>query len=142
MIPAWAGRYVGIPFVSGGRDRFGCDCYGLVRLVLAEQFGYDLPLLSLDYRNAAVVAETAPVLRARLPLLAGEQLGSAEPGAVAVMRFRGMPSHVGVFVDDAHILHTLEKIGAHIARAESGMLRGGIEGIYRVDSRYRVTASI
>jgi len=77
LIPAWAGRYVGAPFVSGGRDASGCDCYGLVRLVLAEQFGYHLPLLALDYRNALAVAETSPVLRERLPLLAGKKLDRA-----------------------------------------------------------------
>jgi len=142
MAPAWAGRYVGIPFVSGGRGVSGCDCYGLVRMVLADQFGYALPPLETDYNNALVIAETEPVLRAQMPLLAGERLETAEPGAVAVIRFRGLPSHVGVFVDDAYILHTLANIGAHIVRADAAILRGGIEGVYRVDSRYRVTASV
>ena len=142
MVPAWADRYVGIPFVSGGRDAAGCDCYGLVRMVLAEQFGCTLPLLSTDYRNANIIAETEPVFRAQLPLLAGDLLERPEPGAVAVIRFQGLPSHVGVFVDGVYILHTLDKIGAHIVRAESGVMRGGIEGIYRVNSCYRATASI
>jgi len=142
MIPIWAARYVGIPFVSGGRDISGCDCYGLVRLALFDQFGYALPPLSGDYQNALVLSETEPVLKAQLPLLAGERIKNPEPGAVAVIRFQGRPSHIGIFIDAAHILHTFHKIGAHIVRAESGSLRGGIEGVYRVDSRYRVTASV
>ena len=142
MIPSWASRYIGIPFVSGGRDITGCDCYGLVRLALAEQFGFSLPLLSAEYQNALSIAETEAVLQARRPLLAGERIEKPEPGAVAVIRFQGRPSHIGVFVDDTHILHTLLNIGAHITHAESRLLRGGVQGVYRVDSRYRVTASV
>ena len=142
MIPAWVSRYVGIPFVSGGRDASGCDCYGLVRLVLSERFGYALPLLSADYQNALAIAETEPVLCLQQPLLAGTQLEKAEEAAVAVIRFRCRPSHIGIFVDDTHILHTLDKIGAHVIKAESNFLRGDIQGVYRVDSRYRVTASV
>jgi hypothetical protein len=45
-LPAWAGQYVGIPFADLGRDRHGCDCWGLVRLILAEQAGLTLPSLA------------------------------------------------------------------------------------------------
>ena len=141
-VPAWASRYVGIPFVSGGRDASGCDCYGLVRLALAEQFGYRLPELSAEYQDALAIAEAELTLKARLPLLAGTLLDKAEAGAVAVIRFQGRPSHIGIFVSETHIMHTLVRIGAHIVRAESSPLRGGIQGVYRVHPRYRVTASV
>jgi len=38
MTAPWASTYVGIPYRFAGRDRAGCDCWGLVRLVLAERF--------------------------------------------------------------------------------------------------------
>jgi cell wall-associated NlpC family hydrolase len=141
MLPSWVSRYVGIPFVSGGRDGAGCDCYGLIRLVLLEEFGYRLPELTNSY-DACCTAEINPLFNQYLPLLSGERIVKAEAGAVAVIRVRGLPSHVGVFVDGEYILHTLRKIGAHCTRMGSGFLRGGLEGIYRADPCYRITASV
>ena len=70
-IVSWAKDYVGIPFVSGGRDRDGADCYGLARLVRMEQFGDTPPLLSGDYTDADNFAETEALMRSQRPLLAG-----------------------------------------------------------------------
>ena len=53
MIPAWAGAYVGIPFVDLGRDRDGCDCWGLVRMILAERAGLLLPCWATAYESEA-----------------------------------------------------------------------------------------
>ena len=36
-------NFVGIPHADLGRDRAGCDCYGLLRLVYAEDLGIALP---------------------------------------------------------------------------------------------------
>lgn len=38
-----ADQYVGLPFAEHGRDRAGLDCWGLVRLFLAEQAGIVMP---------------------------------------------------------------------------------------------------
>jgi cell wall-associated NlpC family hydrolase len=140
MLPPWVSRYVGIPFVSGGRDFAGCDCYGLIRLVLLNEFGYDLPVLAIGY-NACCTAEINPMFTENLPLLGGERISAPEAGAVAVIRVRGLPSHVGIFADGEYILHTLNRIGAHCTRTGSGFLRGGLEGIYRVDKSYRTTTA-
>ncbi len=43
-IPFWAGHYIGLPFLERGRDpKKGLDCWGLVRLILREQFDHRLP---------------------------------------------------------------------------------------------------
>jgi cell wall-associated NlpC family hydrolase len=142
MIPSWVARYVGIPFVSGGRDMAGCDCYGLVRLALREQFGFTLPSLTAGYTNACSVMETEPLLQHYKPLLAGGRVERAEPGTVAVILFSGRPSHLGLFTGGGYILHTISGIGAHCVPADHGSLRGAIEGIYRVSERYRENPSL
>ena len=58
----WTSRYVGIPFVDGGRGIDGLDCWGLFLLVYLEQFGIELPsygeisamdLLTVEGRSTA-----------------------------------------------------------------------------------------
>lgn len=39
----WSARYVGIPFLDGGRDELGCDCWGIHRLIYRNEKGIELP---------------------------------------------------------------------------------------------------
>ena len=39
----WLNDYVGLPYVSVGRDNNGVDCYGLIKLVYSREYGLDLP---------------------------------------------------------------------------------------------------
>ena len=87
----WAGLYIGIPFKSGGRDKSGLDCYGLVRLVYIEQFDATLPDLRDLYKNALDTNETAPLYQKYAPLLRGDKSNCPKPGDVAVILERGLP---------------------------------------------------
>jgi cell wall-associated NlpC family hydrolase len=128
----WAKEYIGIPFVSGGRDRSGADCYGLVRLVRLEQFGDKLPLLSNDYRNADNLAETEKLLREQRPLLAGKRVNTPEAGDVCVLKFHGHPSHLGICAGGGWILHTLKNFDSVLQRINEAAIAGRIEGWYHV----------
>ena len=86
---AWTQKYVGIPFLSGGRDDRGVDCYGLVRLILNTEYGYNLPLLSNTYDNALDVCETGSLFQKYVPLLCGESISEPEEKAVALLKMRG-----------------------------------------------------
>ena len=130
-IAAWAKLYTGIPFVSGGRGRTGADCYGLVRMVQAEQYGKNLPLLSNDYSDADNFAETEKLLRSQKPLLAGKRVESPEIGDVCVLRILALPVHLGLYAGGGYLLHTLKGTGSVLQRMGDPHMAGRVEGWYR-----------
>jgi cell wall-associated NlpC family hydrolase len=132
MTYRWAEKYIGIPFVSNGRTAEGCDCYGLVRLVLLNEYGIRLPELSDDYGDALNVSETARLFAEKRPVLAAEKLPGPREGAVAVITEGGRPCHAGVVAGGGFILHTGVKTGSVCQRESHPGLRGRIEGYYRV----------
>jgi len=132
MAYEWVKKYIGIPFVSGGRTMDGCDCYGLARLVLANEYGVELPALSDDYADALNVAETSRLFAENLPVLAGEKLTEPRERAVAVITEHGRPAHLGVVAGGGYILHTGIKTGSVCQRETHPGLRGRIEGYYHV----------
>jgi cell wall-associated NlpC family hydrolase len=127
----WAEKYIGIPFVSNGRTMEGCDCYGLARLVLRNEYGVELPELSGDYGNALNAAETARLFAEKRPVLAAEKLPGPQEGAVAVITERGRPCHLGIAAGGGFVLHTGVKTGSVCQRESHPALRGRIEGYYR-----------
>ncbi|MDR1506576.1 MAG: C40 family peptidase [Treponema sp.] len=132
-IAPWAKKYVGIPFASGGRSRSGLDCYGLVRMVRVEQFDDDLPLFSDDYTDADNFTETEKLMREQRPLLAGRQVREPAPGDVCVIRFHGLPTHLGIYAGGGWLLHTLRGFDSVLQRISDPILAGRIEGWYRVN---------
>ena len=128
----WVKKYIGIPFVSNGRSIDGCDCYGLVRLVLRNEYGVNLPELSDNYADALNIKETARLFTENLPVLAGEKIDAPEEKAVAVITERGAAAHIGIAAGGGYILHTGVKTGSVCQRETHPGLQGRIEGYYRV----------
>ena len=127
----WVADYIGIPYLEHGRDRAGCDCWGLVRLVLAEQFGRNLPDLGDEY--GPVEADlTSRLIDSTKPLVEADQVRAWKPGDIAVVKVLGIPSHVGVVVGPWHMLHVQRGTAAHVARLDSAKYVHRLEGVYRV----------
>lgn len=109
MIPPWAKDYVGIPCVLHGRDRAGCDCWGLVRMVLAERFGVTVP----EYLDL-YPTEKFDALPHGVEAKRGEWIEIApdkvNPGDLVVIYIKGEPVHVGMMLDAAGVffLHVMK----------------------------------
>lgn len=107
VLVTWINRYINIPFVDGGRDHSGVDCWGLVQLVYQQELGIDLPSYAeISAHDLINVARKITVGKD------GETWQNVEPDAiqpfdVCVMRFFGRKSigHVGLVVDRKTIFH-------------------------------------
>lgn len=128
----WVKNYIGIPFVSAGRTKEGCDCYGLVRLVLLNEYSITLPELSNDYENALNLRETSRLFSQQLPVLTAEKIPAPEEKAVVIITEHGRSCHIGIVAGDGYILHTGAKTDAVCQRSTHPNLCGRIEGYYHV----------
>lgn len=128
----WTARYVGLPFVDGGRTLEGCDCWGLFRLVYAERLGLHLPSYG-DTPAADLVAVTEAMSAG---VAADERwLQVLEPKEYdgVLMRAYGArdPGHVGVMVDRQRLLHVEKKTAACIVPLDHYSVRSRILGFWR-----------
>ena len=125
-------EYIGIPFINGGRSKTGADCWGLVRLILKEQFKIDLPLLP-DYKDALDKKEIGDVIEYNKPIISNKQLEVPVEGCIVLMGDVHWASHVGLYIGDKTILHTTKQTGAVLEKINSPRLKNRIKGYYSVD---------
>lgn len=131
-LPSWIAQYVGIPYRALGRDRDGCDCWGLLAMIYREQFGRDLP----DYNNQrwtkgadanAVGSGAATYASQFVPVPFGEEaLGDG-----VLLRMRGHPLHVGLVLAPGWMLHTHESADSCVESYERFIWKNRVIGIYR-----------
>ncbi|MGD9767976.1 MAG: hypothetical protein AB7U62_10045 [Pseudolabrys sp.] len=149
-IPAWTDSYVGIPFLDRGATRDGCNCYGLVRLVLQERAGIALPTYSAVSATAVLAAARA-FSRAKLlpPWQPVAVRGPDEPSDVflrharsriaamdlVLMTRRGraaeVDGHIGIMVTPQLLLHVEESCDAVVIPLDEPSVRERVNGIYR-----------
>ncbi len=119
---------IGKPFCDGGRGPDAYDCWGLVQEVY-RRHGLALPEYQISCREASRIREQAEASRPQW-----ERLERPESLAIVAMRMqpgRDWITHVGVFLADDCLLHTIAATGAAIVRASHPFYRHRIEGFYR-----------
>jgi cell wall-associated NlpC family hydrolase len=124
-IPIWAGHYIGLPFHEHGRDRSGLDCWGLVRLVMAEQFNIALPSHAHEYERTTAVDKISALIERESVKWKIIATGQETCGDVVVLRVR-----------DKHMLHIERGINSVIERYTGPHWSERIAGIYRYKGFY------
>lgn len=120
--------FVGLPYLAGGRDRAGVDCWGLVRLVYREVLGVELlawdTVPATDRRAVRAAAEAEAFAR-------WSNRGEAEARPLDVVTFdRG--AHVAVVVERGTMLHTEAGRAACVERYGGPAWRSRWHGIWRL----------
>ena len=114
-------QYLGIPFRDHGRDRDGCDCWGLVRLVYQEQLGVTMPDLGDAYSDAYARGEVD-----RLVARSARQdwtvdvtnLPRRELDVLVFLR-AGVEAHVGLYAAPGVMLHVTDGMCAAFERYDT-----------------------
>ena len=128
-------NYVGIPYLDRGRDALdGLDCYGLVRHVLAAEYGHDVPSYIGTYDSAEDSTSSHRAIRRALGDARWQRVRAddAREGDVALLWLTdpGRPSHVGTRVGPDALLHTRCATGAIVERLD-GVLGQRVLGWWR-----------
>lgn len=132
MFAPWVAQYVGLPYKALGRDREGCDCWGLLALVWREQFGRELPFYSAlrwtEGANPGLVGTGAKEYASRF---APVEPGQERLGDGVLLRMRGHPLHVGLVLQPGWMLHTHETANSCIESYATSMWKHRVIGLYR-----------
>lgn len=136
MIPRWAAKYVGIPFLDRGRMREGLDCWGLLALVYRERFGIEIPPFDDRYRNSLDLREIARLIGHEREGPAGAQwrrvaAKEARAGDGILLLRAGRACHVGIWIAPGLMLHCEDRTDTVIERFDGPQWGRCLEGIYR-----------
>lgn len=135
--PDWVANFIGLEFVEKGRTRDGIDCWGLIKLVLREQFGIeDVP----DYFGYEHTRHCDSVAKCYYDGKADDRWiavpnGEEQEGDVVLILGAGKPTHCGLVVHPGTMLHILDGIGSCVDDYRRLKWRPAVEGFYRHRAR-------
>ena len=127
----WAEELIGRPYRAGGQGPDAFDCWGLVRWVMARQFGRELPAIPVD---AADLRTVLTVFRDHPERRRWRPVSAPIDGDCVLMRQSRHPVHVGVWlnVDEGGVLHAVSGNGVVFQRLRDLLASGWrVEGFYR-----------
>lgn len=123
--------YVGIPWLERGRDREGCDCWGLLAMVLSDRFGVALPSYRDDYQTVKDTAAIVGLIDGHMDEWVSIADGQEREGDGLLMSIAGRPRHVGIVVSPGLVLHIERGVGSLIENYRCHRLRHRLVGFYR-----------
>lgn len=127
----WCNDYISIPFLEHGRDRKGCDCWGLARVIYDELLGIKLPTL-IDYKNTKDSHAIAELYEKEHKEWEEIPLGQEKEFDIVVFKILGLPTHIGIVINKGMMLHCEYGIGTHVSEYTKELQwKKRLAGIYR-----------
>jgi cell wall-associated NlpC family hydrolase len=133
MLPSWVEKYIGLPFEERGRSSSGCDCWGLVRLILREEMGIEVADFSEHYQSTGEFKRVKFLIEKEAQQW--KQIGADEVrlADLVLLRFREYPLHIGMALEPGLMIHTERGKEAVIERYDQLKWINKIVGFYRHD---------
>jgi len=128
----WSNAYVGTPFEEFGREREGCDCWGLACIVYREELNITLPDYLGGYQSVEERSEIAALIAGgkSSPLWVRND-GPSLAFDIAIFRRGRLDTHVGLIVQRGIMLHMEDRDCAKHADMGSGAWKHRLTGVYR-----------
>lgn len=124
-------RFIKIPFVDGGRDYSGADCWGLVQLVMRDIYDTIIP----DYRISCMdFIRINRRIRSEQTMPQWNRIEhTIEPCIIlfSLNKHRRFLNHAGLYIGNGRFIHTIRHHGATINRIDHQFYRTRIEGYYQ-----------
>ena len=131
----FANKYIGRPWVAGAQGPNSFDCWGFVRYVLKEEYGYDVPQVNV---NPECLRDVLMAFRTDLAFTAFEEVDAPQDGDVVLMRQAKHPVHAGLWldIDGGGVLHSVRGNGVVFQNVISLNTTGWfLDSFYRVKTK-------
>lgn len=122
-------KYVGIPYKHQGRDIFGLDCWGLIKLIYKDMLGIDIWDIGEDYtkewswegKDYFIENYQKQWERVTEPRLFD---------GVLINNGKGIANHAGIMLDKTKFIHCI-KVGVVISKVTDKRWKDKIAGYFR-----------
>jgi len=120
-------KYLAIPYRERGRDFNGCDCWGLVRLFLKNEFGIELDSYTeYSVANIEEVKQVAEIEKGNWV-----RVEAPEPGDVVEIQILKRDYHVGVIPHPGYVLHVCNERFSEMNLLTHPLLKRNVKGFWR-----------
>ncbi len=127
----WTEGYIGLPFLAAGRTRLGCDCWGLVRIVLEEFCRIALPAFDGEGIDALEADEIEAMIGAGTAHPVWHEITDPRDFDVVVFMAGDFDAHVGVVCGTWEMLHVALGGSSRITRTDRGRWAGRTPRYFR-----------
>jgi len=115
-------KYLQIPYKDLGRDEKGCDCYGLVYIMMKDLLGINLPIYtSYESNNSPKLGNFINVQSADSDLW--EKVVKPRAGDLVVFKLNGIPQHVGYMLSGLEFMEMTRDAGVTVGRVTDSRSR-------------------